>query len=247
MYRPAGPVMVASERVEVPRPRGLTTTVVVVGDQLLTAQAVSAALGARGYRTHAVELLHELEDPRRLRRSWGAGTVLGLVLHELVDRKHTARVLRLLRALPGLPWLVLTGSRPTPTWGEVLAAGARGAMPTTVDLDRLVHALELLATGSPLHSAEEQAGLVAEWERWSAGQALSLARLELLSPREAEVLEALRRGATVTEVARAHAVSIDTVRSQVRSILKKLEVPSQLAAVAILQQAIDSQASAHRP
>ena len=237
--------MPGRDLLEVPRPRGPSAVILVVGDQLLTAQAVGAALRARGHRTHATELLHELDDPRRLLVPLGAGPSLGLMLHERVDRRHTARVVRVLQRLRGLPWLVLTGSGETPTWGQVLAAGARGVLPVTVRLDQLLPAVGKVADRELLHTDEERARLIRDWEAWSVDRALTLARLELLSPRESEVLEALRQGSTVAEVARAHEVSVDTVRSQVRSVLKKLEVGSQLTAVALLQQAIDLHTVAH--
>ena len=46
-----------------------------------------------------------------------------------------------------------------------------------------------------------------------------------------EVLGALMRGAPVREIARTSVVSEATVRTQVKSILAKLEMSSQLAAV----------------
>jgi DNA-binding CsgD family transcriptional regulator len=54
-----------------------------------------------------------------------------------------------------------------------------------------------------------------------------------LTPREAQVLERLSEGDTASEIALADYVAVATVRSQIRSILRKLDVSSQLAAVAI--------------
>jgi DNA-binding NarL/FixJ family response regulator len=58
-------------------------------------------------------------------------------------------------------------------------------------------------------------------------------RLELLTPREKQVLGALIEGHNVREIARIGVVSEATVRTQVKSILGKLEVSSQLAAVGL--------------
>ncbi|WP_235737781.1 helix-turn-helix transcriptional regulator [Nocardioides alcanivorans] len=229
----------------VPVPRGLPTRVAIIGDQLLTAQAVSAALATRGYLTGAFELPRQLEDPRKMIRGWGPGVSVALLIHERIDRTHTGRALRLLAALPGLPWLVLTGVREGPHWGAVLQAGARGVKPVTVSLDELETAIEWITSGKSLHSAGERERLVSGWQEWSTEHELVLARLELLSPRESQVLEELRQGASVTEVAERSGVSVDTVRSQVRAVLRKLEVPSQLAAVAILQQSLDLTPSNH--
>jgi DNA-binding NarL/FixJ family response regulator len=58
-------------------------------------------------------------------------------------------------------------------------------------------------------------------------------RLDLLTVREAEVLGLLMTGLAVRDIADASVVSEATVRSQVKSILSKLEVSSQLAAVGL--------------
>jgi DNA-binding NarL/FixJ family response regulator len=58
-------------------------------------------------------------------------------------------------------------------------------------------------------------------------------RLELLTPRERQVLGALIEGHNVRDIARSSVVSEATVRTQVKSILGKLEVSSQLAAVGL--------------
>ena len=62
------------------------------------------------------------------------------------------------------------------------------------------------------------------------------ARLDLLTVRESEVLGHLTHGRTVRDIATLLVVSEATVRTQVKSILAKLEVSSQLAAVALARQ-----------
>ena len=47
------------------------------------------------------------------------------------------------------------------------------------------------------------------------------------------MLAALTQGLSADEIAQAHFVALTTVRSQIRSILQKLGVRSQLAAVAL--------------
>ena len=63
------------------------------------------------------------------------------------------------------------------------------------------------------------------------------ARLQQLTSRENEILGLLMEGNTVSEIARLNVVSEATVRTQVRSILTKLEVSSQLAAVGVAHRA----------
>ncbi len=62
-------------------------------------------------------------------------------------------------------------------------------------------------------------------------------RLVGLTPREQEVLRDLMDGRSAEAIARASYVSLATVRSQIRAVLQKLAVNSQLAAVAKARQA----------
>ena len=57
------------------------------------------------------------------------------------------------------------------------------------------------------------------------------------TPRERQVLVGLAGGRTVDEIARDGRVSAATVRTQVRAILTKLGVRTQLAAVAQAREA----------
>ena len=60
-----------------------------------------------------------------------------------------------------------------------------------------------------------------------------LLEFDRLTRREEEVLSALMRGAKARDICVQSFVSMPTVRSQIRSILTKLGVTSQLAAVAL--------------
>lgn len=65
---------------------------------------------------------------------------------------------------------------------------------------------------------------------------MSLEVFDQLSLREQEVLFALMNGATAREICKQDFVSLSTVRSQIRSILSKLGVNTQLAAVSLAYQ-----------
>jgi len=60
-----------------------------------------------------------------------------------------------------------------------------------------------------------------------------LNRFELLTPRERTILTHLQNGLTATEIAQGEYVGLATVRTQIQSILMKLGVNNQLAAVAV--------------
>jgi DNA-binding NarL/FixJ family response regulator len=63
--------------------------------------------------------------------------------------------------------------------------------------------------------------------------AMSLEDFEKLSPREQSVLKQLMRGATARQICEQDCVSIATVRSQIHSVISKLGVSTQLAAVVL--------------
>jgi DNA-binding NarL/FixJ family response regulator len=57
--------------------------------------------------------------------------------------------------------------------------------------------------------------------------------LRTLTPREQQVLRALAVGRSADEIATGERLSVATVRSHIQAVLRKLEVSSQLAAVAV--------------
>ena len=61
-------------------------------------------------------------------------------------------------------------------------------------------------------------------------------KLNRLTQREREVLSELARGNRAQAVAEQYVVSLATVRTQIRSVLSKLEVGSQLEAVALYRR-----------
>jgi two-component system nitrate/nitrite response regulator NarL len=124
-------------------------------------------------------------------------------------------------------------------WGRCLLAGAVGLLPKTADLADLTRMLDLVLSGRPplcpalaaqLREAATRAA--AEDECWTARN-----RLGCLSLREREVVCKLMTGRCPAEIAREDFVSEATIRTQIKSILAKLEVSSQLGAVAVVRRA----------
>ena len=85
------------------------------------------------------------------------------------------------------------------------------------DLTRVIR--EVHAGKNPRVSPEVKAQIAARAER------------PVLTAREAEVLELVRRGLRNREIGTALGISEETVQSHVRSILSKLDVPDRTAAV----------------
>jgi DNA-binding NarL/FixJ family response regulator len=147
----------------------------------------------------------------------------------------------------------------TPLIAPLVASGIRVLLVTgVVDRLRVAAALEqgaigyaakmgdfaglLAKTQAALRSAEvldpaERLRLLEELWLGRARRARELEPFERLTEREADVLRAVAKGRTVTQIAREWVVSEATVRSHVRGVLTKLGVGSQLAAVAAARAA----------
>ena len=116
-----------------------------------------------------------------------------------------------------------------------IAAGAIGQVPKTASFDALVEAVLRAVAGAPLMSERERREWIAldRHERAAAHRRTML--LSRLTARERAILEQLADGHRAVDIAETSVVSVATVRSQIRSILAKLEVTSQLEAAAILR------------
>jgi DNA-binding NarL/FixJ family response regulator len=130
----------------------------------------------------------------------------------------------------------MTGSTDRSRWGEAIRHGARTVLSKSRPLNDILSTVRRINQGLPVLAHEEREELLREWQRQRAEHQELLGRLNLLTAREGQVLGHLMQGRTVHDIAVAAVVSEATVRTQVKSILAKLEVSSQLAAVGLAHQ-----------
>jgi len=197
------------------------------------AEAVSAALAGRGFTSLRVDWPRpDAVDAtsRALRR---IGPDLALLICEL-DKSSRIEDARALVQGYDAPWLVMCGERSGPAGGAVIEAGAAGVVPTATTLEELIGLLDALSQRDQLIGAVERQALVRQWSAVRADREVLQTRITSLTARERSVLEMLYDGIGVAAIAQRFEVAPTTVRSQVRAILRKLEVNSQLAAVGVL-------------
>jgi len=144
-------------------------------------------------------------------------------------------------AAPGTRVLMLTVSEDERDLAAALKAGASGYLLKTVDGDALARAIERTMRGDSVVSPEMTGKLVAAFQALNGRDAPAGAPppapaadpVASLSPREAEILRHIARGASNKEIARALAIAETTVKIHVQHILRKLGVDSRVQAAVL--------------
>jgi len=122
------------------------------------------------------------------------------------------------------------------TIAEGLAAGAAGYVATSDTLDRLCGAVVDTAENREVITLAERYDLEDVLREHRSKLRASLEPFRTLTPREADVLTNLVEGKRAELIADEAFVALSTVRSQIKSILCKLQVHSQLEAVALANE-----------
>lgn len=211
--------------------------VVLVAERRLVGQAIAAAL--EGKNLHPVLLPWPRRGNLREFRTSVARSqaAVGLILCDLSTPDMLRDVEEAVRRGP-LRWLVLTDSDFGPRWGTVLEAGAAGVLPTTTSTTGLAVAIrDTLRGRSPTPPVVRERAIRA-WLDVAEEQRSLVRSMEQLTHREFEVLGHLYDGEPVRRIAASSGVSEATVRTQVKSLRRKLGVDSQLAAVAMYRRAL---------
>ena len=203
-----------------------STHVVLVDDHRLFGAALGTALAAEGFSVTVPELtdlallcrvvLDEAPDVILLDLDLGAaGSGEGL-LAEFVGS--------------GAAVLIVSGTTDDAVRGRCLDQGVAGWMSKCAPFDELLESVRAVAAGAP-------GPRPARPPAHPQGYAAPCSSFEWLTPRESAVLAMLMDGQSVARIAAAWYVSETTVRTQVRAVLQKLGVNSQLEAVALATRA----------
>jgi two-component system nitrate/nitrite response regulator NarL len=213
---------------EVATPMTRRTRIVIVEDHQLLAETVGLALQAEGHEV----VLADLADTDSLLTSVAADpdtlVLLDLDLGPLGD--GTELIPGFVAA--GATVLVVTGVRDRARLATTLEAGAVGFRAKDAPFDELLETITRVAEGESVIDPNDRYQLLADLREHRSAARRQQAPFESLTNRERQVLVALGEGKSVETIASEWVVSTATVRTQVRGILTKLDVNSQLAAVA---------------
>jgi DNA-binding NarL/FixJ family response regulator len=211
--------------------------VVVVDDHVLFAEAMVVALGGRGYDAWCIAPTPSTPTNASLISRVLQGkpdvVLLDLDLGEAGDSKDLLARL----ADRSLDVVVVTGNADPVQIGAALTAGAKTVISKSLPLEQILDTLMRLRDGLPAISRQERERLLARGREEGEFDREVKARFDLLTTREGEVLGQLMAGRQVSEIARRSFVSESTVRTQVKSVLSKLQVNSQLTAVGLAYRA----------
>lgn len=211
--------------------------VAIIEDHALFAESLELALSLEGYDVRRTP--HEVaETPMSVVLADVLRVRPRIVLLDL-DLGRCGDGVRLVGPLAsaGSQVVVVTASTNRARWGEALRSGARKVHLKTQPLNEILATVRKINQGFPVLDRAERESLVQHWRDQRLQHRQAHDRLLLLTPREQQVLTHLMEGHAVREIAVLGSVSEATVRTQVKSILAKLEVSSQLAAVGLAHAA----------
>jgi two-component system, NarL family, nitrate/nitrite response regulator NarL len=206
------------------------TSVAIVEDHALFAEALDVTLTLEGHRVQRLPVSDHATSGQMLTSLLKTRPDIALLDLDLGAAGDGVRLVQPLTH-SGISVVVITASVDRARWGECLRDGARAVTSKSAPLDEILTTIRLVADGRHVHSAEERQSLITHFYTEKESVKTLRKRLDLLTTREGEVLAHLMDGRPVREIAHVSFVSEATVRTQVKSILAKLEVTSQLAAV----------------
>jgi two-component system, NarL family, nitrate/nitrite response regulator NarL len=209
--------------------------VTVVDDHALFAESLVIALEASSFDACSV-----IPDSRTTLKQLSKAIVSSrpdIVLLDL-DLGVAEDTMQLLSALASrnVRVFVVTASLDRVRCGEALATGARAVISKSAPFAQIVEAVTRTRDGLPVMMRAERDALLGVYQEAAESRRELHARFSMMTRRETEVLGQLMAGRQVSEIARTGFVSESTVRTQVKAILAKLQVSSQLTAVGLAHQ-----------
>ena len=156
---------------------------------------------------------------------------LGVIDLVLPDGEGIELIREMGESNPLFAALVLTASLDRAEHARAIEAGAAGVLHKSADVDEILEATRRLAAGETLLSPEELIEMLRLAGNRREEERDARTRIEQLTPREMQVLQALAEGLSNREIAEQLHMSVDTERTHMMNILNKLGVHSRLQAL----------------
>ncbi|MGO8861387.1 MAG: LuxR C-terminal-related transcriptional regulator [Acidimicrobiales bacterium] len=203
---------------------------------LIAGSNLFAGTLARALKTHGFATMHTAATAQEIARKleWGPDLVL-IDLRPFNVKSGSAIVRRVQKSGRQICVIDFAGDGDRPSaW---LGAGSSAVVDEDEPFDQLFRTIiRLLGISPPGSASRAPATSTGEPpDAWRGGPRTKV--FARLTEREQVVLSELMEGNCAEDIAKAAFVSISTVRSQIKAILQKLGVNSQLAAVAMARRA----------
>ena len=130
-------------------------------------------------------------------------------------------------SIPRLAVVLYTGDADAELLYGGLDSGARGYALKAGSMTELVAAIEQVAEGGTYVDPRLDRILLSE---------RATAKVPQLSPREREIMHLMAEGGTAQDVGAQLGVSVETVRTHVRNVIRKLQARNRVHAIAIALQ-----------
>ena len=211
----------------------MATRILLVDDHPLTRDALATLLEQKGFNVvgQAGDGNEAIEAARRLLPDL---VLLDLSMPEL---DGISALPRLREAAPECEVVVLTASGTEENLLAAIRGGAAGYLLKTESPERIVDFLNGVAEGEAALSGAVARRLLEQVRTGSANEGVPDAIAAALSARELEVLLLLDDHLGTDEIAKRLFISEHTVRSHVKSLLRKLQVSSRREALDTLARA----------
>ena len=210
--------------------------VLIIEDHELLAESLELTLSLEAYDVRRLNLPEQGGSMATLRSAALRANPRVVLLDLDLGRFGDGMALIAPLARAGVNVVVVTASTDRGRWGACVRLGARKVLSKGRPLQEALATVRRLCQGLPVMSSQELESLLDAYQQEHAATQSVRSRLEMLTPREKQVLGELIEGHNVRDIARSSVVSEATVRTQVKSILGKLGVSSQLAAVGLAHQ-----------
>ncbi len=198
---------------------------VICDNQRILAEALAAALDARGHQVLAVTTT-VTDGLGAVRAGRPDVCLLGLQSGDQpggLDAVHAIR-----QSYPGTKVLVLLGVTDPETLSQVAGSGVDGFIRKDQSVDQIASALEVVAAGgSALDPALPRLPAHCTARRRPKNP------LDELSPREKEIVVRIARGQSTRQMSFAMNITVGTVRTYVKNVLPKLGAHSRLQLAAL--------------
>ncbi|KQY26669.1 hypothetical protein ASD31_00190 [Rhizobium sp. Root482] len=194
--------------------------IVIIDERTLKRECLVHAFRAHQNALSALSF-PSLQAWRDKRQTMAAGTVRAVLFHVSDDRPEVSNALisDVVKEFPDTAVVVLSHERDFQSILEIIRLGARGYIPTSVDIDVCFHAICLAISGGRFVPASSLMALRDSLESVRAPQVLDD---QWFTPRQSAVARALRCGKANKSIAYELHLSESTVKVHIRNIMRKL-------------------------